>query len=106
MTPSNPGRFTGWRTPQLLEAARTSSDFSFDAMGQVDLDQWWKGRIALIGDAAACPSPLSGLGTSVALVGAYVLAGELGSGTGHAAALSLCAISLTLPRVSTRCKRS
>ncbi|MGR6614636.1 MULTISPECIES: FAD-dependent monooxygenase [Kocuria] len=76
----------GWRTPQLLEAARTSSDFSFDAMGQVDLDQWWNGRIALIGDAAACPSPLSGLGTSVALVGAYVLAGELGRGTGHAAA--------------------
>lgn len=76
----------GWHTARLLEAARTASDFSLDGMGQVDLDRWFNGRVALIGDAAACPSPLSGLGTSVALVGAYVLAGELGSGAGHVAA--------------------
>lgn len=38
---------------------------------------WSKGRVALVGDAAYGPSPLSGQGTSLALVGAYVLAGEL-----------------------------
>ncbi|MEY8569679.1 FAD-dependent monooxygenase [Brevibacterium linens] len=83
-------RFTdvGWFTPQLLEAARSAPDFSFDAMAKVQLTRWWKGRVALIGDAAACPTPLSGLGTSVALVGAYVLAGELGDGTDHASAFA------------------
>ncbi len=78
----------GWHTAQLLDAARTASDFSFDSMGQVTLDRWWNGRVALIGDAAACPSPLSGLGTSVALVSAYVLAGELASSADHAAAFA------------------
>lgn len=76
----------GWHTAQLLEAAHSALDFSFDSLGQVSLERWWNGRVALIGDAAACPSPLSGLGTSVALVGAYVLAGELASGAEHATA--------------------
>ena len=78
----------GWHTPQLLDAARSAADFSFDAMGRVELSHWWNGRIALIGDAAACPTPLSGLGTSVALVSAYVLAGELGERADHAAAFA------------------
>lgn len=76
----------GWHTARLLEAAHAAPDFSFDTMAQVELDRWWTGRVALIGDGAACPSPLSGLGTSVALVGAYVVAGELGAGAEHAAA--------------------
>jgi len=76
----------GWHTARLLHAAHSASDFSFDSMGQVDLSRWWNGRVALIGDAAACPSPLSGLGTSVALVGAYVLAGELASSAEHTTA--------------------
>jgi 2-polyprenyl-6-methoxyphenol hydroxylase-like FAD-dependent oxidoreductase len=46
-------------------------------MGQVQLDRWSQGRVVLLGDAGYCPSPLTGLGTSLALVGAYVLAGEL-----------------------------
>ncbi|MDT0156204.1 FAD-dependent monooxygenase [Microbacterium sp. ARD32] len=74
----------GWHVPRLLEAAHSASDFSFDSMGKVRMSRWWIGRIALVGDAAACPTPLSGLGTSVALVGAYVLAGELGGGDDHA----------------------
>lgn len=78
----------GWHVPQLLEAVRSAPDFSFDEMGKVQLSRWWNGRIALIGDAAACPTPLSGLGTSVALVGAYVLAGVLGDGNDHAAAFA------------------
>jgi 2-polyprenyl-6-methoxyphenol hydroxylase-like FAD-dependent oxidoreductase len=43
----------------------------------VHLDRWSSGRVVLLGDAGYCPSPLTGLGTSLALVGAYVLAGEL-----------------------------
>src|SRR5690606_4288206 len=46
------------------------------------MDRWWRGRVALLGDAAHCPSPLSGQGTSLALVGAYVLACELAAADG------------------------
>jgi 2-polyprenyl-6-methoxyphenol hydroxylase-like FAD-dependent oxidoreductase len=35
------------------------------------------GRVALLGDAAFCPSPVGGGGISLALIGAYVLAEEL-----------------------------
>jgi 2-polyprenyl-6-methoxyphenol hydroxylase-like FAD-dependent oxidoreductase len=51
----------------------------FDAIGQVRASQWSKGRVALLGDAAFCPSPVGGGGSSLALIGAYVLAGELSS---------------------------
>lgn len=72
----------GWETPRLLRAMRTASDFFFDSMGQVRLEHWSRGRVALLGDAGYCASPLTGLGTSLALVGAYVLAGELAAADG------------------------
>ncbi|HEX4725351.1 MAG TPA: FAD-dependent monooxygenase [Pseudonocardiaceae bacterium] len=72
----------GWRAPRLLAAMYEASDFGFDSMGQVKMDSWSRGRVALLGDAACCPSPLTGLGTSLALVGAYVLAGELAAARG------------------------
>jgi 2-polyprenyl-6-methoxyphenol hydroxylase-like FAD-dependent oxidoreductase len=77
-------RFTavGWEAPQLLAAMRTAPDFFLDSMGQVHLDCWSAGRTALLGDAGYCPTPLTGLGTSLALVGAYVLAGELAAAGG------------------------
>ncbi|MFB9905452.1 FAD-dependent monooxygenase [Allokutzneria oryzae] len=67
----------GWETPKLLEAMWTAPDFYFDAMAQVRMDTWSAGRVTLVGDAGYCASPLSGQGTSLALVGAYVLAEEL-----------------------------
>ncbi|MEQ4714823.1 FAD-dependent monooxygenase [Nonomuraea sp. B19D2] len=67
-----------WEVPKLLEAMWQADDFYFDAMAQVRMEHWTKGRVALIGDAGYCASPLSGQGTSLALVGAYVLAEELG----------------------------
>ncbi|HEY7201243.1 MAG TPA: FAD-dependent monooxygenase [Candidatus Dormibacteraeota bacterium] len=67
----------GWEVPRMLAAMPRATDFSFDSMGQVHLDEWSRGRVVLLGDAGYCPSPLTGLGTSLALVGAYVLAGEL-----------------------------
>jgi 2-polyprenyl-6-methoxyphenol hydroxylase-like FAD-dependent oxidoreductase len=72
----------GWEAPGLLAAMRTAPDFFFDSMGQVHLDHWSAGRAALVGDAGYCPTPLTGLGTSLALVGAYVLAGELAAAGG------------------------
>ncbi|MGE7386535.1 FAD-dependent monooxygenase [Streptomyces sp. NPDC004126] len=77
----------GWEVPKLLRAMHTASDFHFDSMGQVHLDTWSRGRTVLLGDAAYCATPLTGLGTSLALVGAYVLAGELAAAGGdHRAA--------------------
>jgi len=67
----------GWEVPRLLDAMRSATDFYFDSVGQVHLDEWSRGRVVLLGDAGYCPSPLAGLGTSLALVGAYILAGEL-----------------------------
>ncbi|MFV5998517.1 FAD-dependent monooxygenase [Streptomyces sp. NPDC056231] len=72
----------GWETPRLLRAMRTAPDFFFDSMGQVRLDSWSRGRVALLGDAGYCATPLTGLGTSLGLVGAYVLAGELATAEG------------------------
>src|SRR5205823_14334491 len=67
----------GWQVPRLLAGMWDAPDFYFDAICQVHLDRWSRGRTVLLGDAGFCGSPLSGLGTSLAIVGAYVLAGEL-----------------------------
>lgn len=77
----------GWETPRLLDAMRQAPDFYFDSMAQTHMERWSTGRVALVGDAGYCASPLSGQGTSLALVGAYVLAAELGrTGGDHIAA--------------------
>jgi 2-polyprenyl-6-methoxyphenol hydroxylase-like FAD-dependent oxidoreductase len=67
-----PTRFAGvgWEVPRLLDAMPMASDFYFDATGQLHLDEWARGRVVLLGDAGYSPSPLTGLGTSLALVGA------------------------------------
>ena len=72
----------GWEVPWLLDAMRASTDFYFDSVGQVQLDAWSRGRVVLLGDAGYCPTPLSGMGTSLSLVGAHVLAGELAAAGG------------------------
>ena len=66
-----------WEIPRLLEHLWDAPDFHFDTMAQIRLDSWSRGRVTLVGDAGYCASPASGQGTSMALVGAYVLAGEL-----------------------------
>jgi 2-polyprenyl-6-methoxyphenol hydroxylase-like FAD-dependent oxidoreductase len=72
----------GWQSDALVAAAHDAEDFYFDSFAQVHMDSWSTGRVALVGDAGYCASPLSGMGTSLALVGAYVLAGELGEAAG------------------------
>ncbi|MER6943673.1 FAD-dependent monooxygenase [Nonomuraea sp. NPDC000554] len=71
-----------WEVPALLDAVRDAKDFYFDSLTQIHMDRWSSGRVVLVGDAAYCASPASGQGTSLALVGAYVLAGELAAGGG------------------------
>ncbi|MEU8638271.1 FAD-dependent monooxygenase [Amycolatopsis sp. NPDC048633] len=67
----------GWLTPQILAHLDDTPDFYLDQIAQVVLDRWSNGRVVLLGDAAFSSSPLSGGGTGLALVGAYLLAGEL-----------------------------
>jgi 2-polyprenyl-6-methoxyphenol hydroxylase-like FAD-dependent oxidoreductase len=71
-----------WEVPRLLEMMPTASDWYFDTAAQIDMPRWSQGRVALVGDAAYCASPMSGQGTSIALIGAYVLAGELAAASG------------------------
>lgn len=66
-----------WQVPRVLEEMWSARDFYFDLIAQVRMEHWTRGRVALLGDAGYSPSPVTGLGTSLALVGAYVLAGEL-----------------------------
>jgi 2-polyprenyl-6-methoxyphenol hydroxylase-like FAD-dependent oxidoreductase len=72
----------GWESDRLLREMRHAPDFFFDSVGQVRMETWTRGRVALVGDAAYSPSSLSGMGTGLALVGAYVLAGELAAARG------------------------
>ncbi|PSR69519.1 FAD-dependent oxidoreductase [Nocardia sp. MDA0666] len=67
----------GWLTPRILEHLDDTPDFYLDQVAQVVMDRWSSGRVGLLGDAAFSSSPLSGQGTGLALVGAYLLAGEL-----------------------------
>lgn len=67
----------GWEVPGMLAALRDADDLFFDAVSQIHLPRWSSGRVALVGDAAHAPSFLTGQGTSLALVGAYMLAGSL-----------------------------
>jgi 2-polyprenyl-6-methoxyphenol hydroxylase-like FAD-dependent oxidoreductase len=73
---------TSWRTRELLDSALADPDFYFDACAQVHMTSWSAGRVVLVGDAAWCPSPASGAGAELALVGAYHLAGELAAAGG------------------------
>lgn len=78
----------GWEAPRVLAALADADDVYFDAVSQVIAPRWSHGRAALVGDAAYCPSPVSGMGASLALVGAYVLAGELARHANHQAAFA------------------
>ncbi|MCO5998533.1 FAD-dependent monooxygenase [Actinoallomurus rhizosphaericola] len=71
-----------WVFPTALKYMWDAPDFHFDGMAQIHMDRWARGRVVLLGDAGYCGSPMSGQGTSMALIGAYVLAGELAAAGG------------------------
>lgn len=64
----------GWKVPEMLEHVDADGDFYFDRANQIRMETWSKGRIALVGDAGYCVSPVAGLGGSMALIGAARLA--------------------------------
>ena len=78
----------GWEVPRLLESMWAAPDFYFDRVSQIHLDRWSTGRVVLLGDAGYCGSAMAGNGTSMALVGAYVLAGELSVTDDHVVAFA------------------
>ncbi len=68
----------GWECPQILAELENTNEFYFDRVSQIRMNSWSRGRVALLGDAAFCPSLLAGQGSALAMTAAYVLAGELG----------------------------
>ncbi len=66
----------GWESEAILSAVEQVEDIYFDSISQIRMDAWTKGNVALLGDAAACPSLIAGEGAGLALAEAYVLAGE------------------------------
>lgn len=67
----------GWEWPRIEGEIERATDIYFDSVSQIRMDRWTKGRVALLGDAAACVSLMAGEGTGLAIAEAYVLAGEL-----------------------------
>jgi 2-polyprenyl-6-methoxyphenol hydroxylase-like FAD-dependent oxidoreductase len=81
-------RGRGTVADRIIAELDTVEDFYFGPMSQVRCSTWSKGRFVMIGDAAHCPTPFTGAGTALALVGAYVLAGEISRCSDHAAAFA------------------
>ena len=73
---------SGWECGEILQALDSCNDLYFDRVSQIQMDPLAEacgrgGRVTLVGDAASCVSLLAGQGSALALVGAYILAGEL-----------------------------
>jgi 2-polyprenyl-6-methoxyphenol hydroxylase-like FAD-dependent oxidoreductase len=75
----------GWETARIVDAMWESPELYFDSLSQIHLDRWSRGRVVLLGDAAWCAGP-GGSGTGMAMMGAYILAFELGRARGDYAA--------------------
>ncbi|GAA4778338.1 FAD-binding domain [Stakelama sediminis] len=78
----------GWETAAILSAMDRAGDLYFDRVSQIEMPTWTKGRVALIGDAAACASLLAGEGTGLGMTKAYVLAAALAHGDDYRSAFS------------------
>lgn len=72
----------GWETPAILDLMPQARTFYFDPVSQIRMPSWSRGRVALVGDAAACPSLLAGQGSALAMIEGYVLAAELARSNG------------------------
>lgn len=72
----------GWQLDEILESLENTDNFYGAHLGLVKLESWSRGRVTLLGDAGFCPSVHTGMGTTSAMVGAYILAGEIGKHCG------------------------
>jgi 2-polyprenyl-6-methoxyphenol hydroxylase-like FAD-dependent oxidoreductase len=79
----------GWEIPAMVAAMRHANDAFFDTVSQVRMPCWSSGRVAFLGDAAYAPSFLTGQGSSLALVGAYMLARSLAAHRDHTEAFAV-----------------
>ncbi len=70
-------RDAGWQVDRFIDGMQSTDFFYSQEVVQVVTDTWSNGRVVLLGDAAHCASPFSGMGISGSLVGAYILAGEI-----------------------------
>ena len=78
----------GWVIPEMLKELDVANDLFWDTVSQIRMPTWSSGRVALVGDAGYGPSFMTGQGTSLAMVGAYVLAGELATHADHSVAFA------------------
>ncbi|KAE8383733.1 hypothetical protein BDV26DRAFT_276997 [Aspergillus bertholletiae] len=76
-------RGIGWKADEIIKGLIDSDDFYCERMGVVTMDYWSRGRVVLVGDAAYCPTAMTGMGTTCGMTGAYVLAGEIGKHCGQ-----------------------
>ena len=67
----------GWETPRVIEQMMRSDNFYSDELVQVKLQKWSQQRVVLVGDSAWAPTPFTGQGNQLAIIGAWVLAQEL-----------------------------
>src|SRR6202012_3251721 len=72
-----------WETQQILGEVDRAQELYFDSVSQIRMNRWSCGRVALVGDAAFCVSLLAGQGSALAMISAYVLAGELARADGR-----------------------
>jgi 2-polyprenyl-6-methoxyphenol hydroxylase-like FAD-dependent oxidoreductase len=72
----------GWECPRILTALEGAAELYFDRVSQIRMERWTQGRVALLGDAAFCPSLLAGQGAALGMIAAYLLAGELAERAG------------------------
>ena len=78
----------GWEVPRILDGFDATDELYVDWLRQVICQRWHNGRVVLLGDAAWCVTPIGGGGSSLAIVGAYVLAAYLSQHDDHAVALA------------------
>ena len=69
--------------PRILGELDRTKNFYFDRVSLIKMENWSKGRVALIGDAAFCVSLMAGQGSALAMTAAYVIAGELAKAGGQ-----------------------
>jgi 2-polyprenyl-6-methoxyphenol hydroxylase-like FAD-dependent oxidoreductase len=67
----------GWQVQRFLEEMERAPDFYFQSIQQIRMAKWYNERVVCLGDTAYAPTPLTGAGANLAILGAYVLTGEL-----------------------------
>jgi 2-polyprenyl-6-methoxyphenol hydroxylase-like FAD-dependent oxidoreductase len=78
-----------WECPAVLAELDRATELYFERVSQIRMRSWSKGRVALIGDAASRISLLAGRDSALAMISAYVLAGEFADAGGRAVSASL-----------------